>query len=47
MELLVLVMIFAGIFAIYDAIRKVNNNILKQTDEIKKIREVLTRSNKE
>jgi hypothetical protein len=34
MELLFAVLIFAGIFAVYDAIRKVNNNILDQTEEI-------------
>ncbi|WP_010094692.1 hypothetical protein [Ornithinibacillus scapharcae] len=33
--------IFFGLFAIYDAIRKMNNNILNQTEEIKKLREVL------
>jgi len=41
LELLILVLLFAGLFAIYDAIRKVNNNILEQTEELKKIREEL------
>ncbi|WP_162832883.1 MULTISPECIES: hypothetical protein [Sediminibacillus] len=31
-------LVFAGIFAVYDALRKVNNNILEQTEEIKKLR---------
>ncbi|WP_200802036.1 hypothetical protein [Salimicrobium salexigens] len=39
MELLILILLFAGLFAIYDAIKKVNNNILEQTEELKKIRE--------
>ncbi|SIS67074.1 hypothetical protein SAMN05421758_103293 [Salimicrobium salexigens] len=39
MQLLILLLLFAGIFAIYDAIKKVNNNILEQTEELKKIRE--------
>jgi hypothetical protein len=46
MELLFLILIFTGIFAIYDAIRKVNNNILNQTEELKKIREELTQNRK-
>ncbi|WP_404456537.1 hypothetical protein [Oceanobacillus kapialis] len=41
MEIALLVAIFIGVFAVYDAIRKVNNNILSQTDELKKIREEL------
>lgn len=36
MELLVIILIFAGIFAIYDSIRRVNNTILEQTEELKK-----------
>ncbi|MFC4799548.1 hypothetical protein ACFPA1_09275 [Neobacillus sp. GCM10023253] len=43
MDLLVGFLIFAGIFAIYDALRKVNNNILDQTEEIKKLREELAK----
>ncbi|SDK37980.1 hypothetical protein SAMN05216243_2983 [Sediminibacillus albus] len=46
MEILVLVLLFAGLFAIYDAIRKVNNNILEQTEELKKIREGLKEHSK-
>ena len=46
MDFLVGFLIFAGIFALYDAIRKVNNNILEQTEEIKKLREELARNNK-
>lgn len=41
---LLLVLVFAGIFAIYDAIRRLNNNILDQTEEIKKLREELTKN---
>ncbi|WP_169917335.1 hypothetical protein [Alkalihalobacterium alkalinitrilicum] len=41
MELLFLILIFAGIYGVYDAIRKLNNNVLEQTEELKKIREEL------
>ena len=46
MDLLVGFLAFAGIFAVYDALRKVNNNILDQTEEIKKLREELVETNK-
>ncbi|WP_187371010.1 hypothetical protein [Gracilibacillus massiliensis] len=46
MVLLFLVLIFAGIFGIYDAIRKVNNNILEQTEELRKISEQLKENSK-
>ncbi|WP_018934447.1 hypothetical protein [Gracilibacillus lacisalsi] len=46
METLFLILIFAGIFGIYDAIRKVNNNILEQTEELKKIHEQLKENSK-
>jgi len=46
MELLVIILIFAGIFAIYDSIRRVNNTILVQTEELKKLREELKGKNK-
>lgn len=46
MELLVTILIFAGIFAIYDSIRRVNNTILEQTKELKKLREELNSKNK-
>ncbi|WP_243300034.1 hypothetical protein [Bacillus litorisediminis] len=42
MDLLIGLLLFAGIFAVYDALRKINNNILDQTEEIKKLREELT-----
>lgn len=45
MELLIAILIFTGLFAIHDAIRRVNNNILAQTDEIKKLGEELTKKN--
>lgn len=38
MDILFAILIFIGIFAIFDALRKVNNNILEQTEEIKKLR---------
>ncbi|WP_169908079.1 hypothetical protein AB3Z07_23395 [Metabacillus halosaccharovorans] len=40
------ILIFAGIFAVFDALRKVNNNILDQTEEIKKLREVIESNKK-
>lgn len=46
MDILVGFLVFAGIFALYDALRKVNNNILDQTEEIKKLREELANNNK-
>lgn len=46
MDFLLLILIFTALFAIYDAIRKVNNNILNQTEEIKKLNEHLKNSNK-
>ncbi len=47
MELLVIILIFVGgIFAIYDSIRRVNNTILEQTEELKKLREELKGKNK-
>jgi hypothetical protein len=44
MDFLFLILIFAGMFAIYDAIRKVNNNILEQTEVLKKISEELVKN---
>ncbi|MED3564505.1 hypothetical protein [Bacillus xiapuensis] len=46
MDLLVGFLVFAAIFAVYDALRKVNNNILDQTQEIKKLREELAKGTK-
>lgn len=46
MDLLFAILIFVGIFAVYDAIRKMNNNILEQTDEIKKLRDELNQNSK-
>jgi len=45
MDLFIGIILFAGIFAVYDALRKVNNNILDQTEEIKKLREELAKNN--
>jgi hypothetical protein len=38
------IMIFAVLFAVYDALRKINHHILEQTDEIKKLREELIKT---
>ncbi len=46
MDLLVGFLVFAAIFAVYDALRKVNKNILDQTEEIKKLREELAKGTK-
>jgi TctA family transporter len=46
LESLIFVLLFTGLFAIYDAIRKINNNILVQTEELKKIREELKENSK-
>ncbi|WP_281280609.1 hypothetical protein [Salibacterium salarium] len=35
------VAIFAGIFAVFDAIRRLNKNVIQQTKEIKELREEL------
>ncbi len=45
MNLLFIILFFVGLFAIYDVIRKVNNNILSQTEEIKKLRKEMTEKN--
>lgn len=39
MGILFAILFFVGLFAIYDLIRRMNNNILEQTEEIKKLRE--------
>ena len=39
MDIGIVMAIFICSFAIYDAIRKLNNNIIEQTEEIKKLRE--------
>lgn len=41
MEILVIILLFAALFAIYDLIRRTNENILKQTEEIKKLPDIL------
>ncbi|ULT59995.1 hypothetical protein L1999_13285 [Neobacillus drentensis] len=46
MDLLVGFLILAAIFSVFDALRKVNNNILDQTEEIKKLREELAKGTK-
>ena len=37
--MLLIIVIFVCSFAIFDAIRRLNNNIIEQTEEIKKLRE--------
>lgn len=44
MEILFGALIFAGIFAVFDALRRINNNILVQTEEIKKLLEEFKKS---
>ena len=39
MDIALAIVIFVCSFAIFDAIRKLNNNIIEQTEEIKKLRE--------
>ncbi|MER2120500.1 MAG: hypothetical protein ABS935_09550 [Solibacillus sp.] len=39
MGILFAILIFVGLFAIYDLIRRMNNNIIEQTEEIKKLRD--------
>lgn len=39
MGILIAILIFVGLFAIYDLIRRINNNIIEQTEEIKKLRD--------
>ena len=46
MGLLFVILIIAGIVAIYDSIRQVNKKILAQTEEIKKLREELQQMKK-
>ena len=46
MELLFVILTFTSIFAIYDALRRINNNILNHTKEIKELRAELTQNRK-
>ncbi|QTM99074.1 hypothetical protein ERJ70_07020 [Sediminibacillus dalangtanensis] len=39
-------LVFAGIFAVYDALRKINNNLLDQTEEIKNLLDEIKKINK-
>lgn len=43
MELIIGIMIFVGLYSIHDALRKINNNIMDQTEEIIKLQEELKR----
>lgn len=47
MEILFGALIFASIFAVFDALRKINNNIIDQTEEIKKLGEELKKVSKQ
>ena len=44
MDIGLAIVIFVCSFAIFDAIRKLNNNIIEQTEEIKKLREDINSS---
>lgn len=46
MDIGLAVVIFVCTFALFDAIRKLNNNIIEQTEEIKKLCEETNSSNK-
>ncbi|MED1785237.1 hypothetical protein P4V43_25785 [Brevibacillus fortis] len=41
MELLFAILLMAGLFAIYDAIRKLNQNVITQVDQNQRIIELL------
>ena len=43
MGILFAILFFVGLYAIYDLIRRMNNNILEQTEEIKKLRDEINR----
>ncbi|MEJ8544359.1 hypothetical protein [Brevibacillus borstelensis] len=45
MEILFLILMLAGALSIYDAIRKLNSNIVAQIDQNEKIIELLTKLN--
>ena len=45
MDLLFVILLLAVLIAIYDLIRRVNNNVLKQAEELKKLREDLHKNN--
>lgn len=45
MDIGLAVVIFVCSFAIFDAVRKLNNNIIEQTEEIKKLWEGYTLTN--
>ncbi|WP_169834547.1 hypothetical protein [Paenisporosarcina indica] len=47
MDLLFVILLLAVLIAIYDSIRRVNNNVLKQAEELKKLREELHKNNSE
>jgi len=47
MDLLFVILLLALLIAIYDLIRRVNINVLKQAEELKKLREDLHKYNNE
>ena len=47
MDLLFVILLLAVLIAIYDLIRRVNNNVLKQAEELKKLRADKKKNNNE
>jgi len=45
-DLLFVILIFAALIGIYDVIRRVNQNVLEQKEEIKKLREEINQMRK-
>ncbi|MFE6169706.1 hypothetical protein ABE042_02615 [Viridibacillus arvi] len=41
------VVIICAVFAVFEAVRRLNNNVLEQTEEIKKLRDELKEYNKQ
>lgn len=41
------VVIICAVFAVFEALRRLNNNVLEQTEEIKKLRDELKEYNKQ
>ncbi|MFC6040453.1 hypothetical protein ACFPYN_13580 [Paenisporosarcina macmurdoensis] len=44
MDLLFVILLFAVLIALYDSIRRVSKNVLKQTEELQKLREELQKN---
>ncbi|MEX3622566.1 hypothetical protein [Viridibacillus arvi] len=41
------IVIICAVFAVFEAVRRLNNNVLEQTEEIKKLRDELKEYNKQ